>query len=1096
MLEHLAAATADALIADVVPPGLLHLLPPTPLISSVPPQPSSAPCAPPSCRRRHDRCAPSTRPSSPPSETMLPPTPSTNAPAPTILPDGFTVRYICENTGGLTPTLRSTTHSAPSTNAALHQPSAQSPTLKTPPFPGSLPLPTVSKWSPRADKTFTKSRAATSCSASLSTLPTVLSGSLPVAHNARRLFPSLCDRDDIPSCLLPNQRSDPSHLDPNSTIVYDPALTARPPPPLPTFPSRKSLLRPLHAVLDNGFLNATAACTAWAAVRDPASPQDFGPRCTPPPVSVPLLLHTTSPPRLDYADIPAAHVEGLLDWAALVAGIPATEFDGLNQNGFSDLAFVNMALSELELFDFENTCPHSLQSAVPSHRQDHLLIYEDTAFKIVDAPSTSALATIGFRHLLRTRSLNVPFAMSASAVLVTVHSAATLNHLEMLWFAKPASVSSRSHLQSLVVMLASTARRPAFPWRAAVLGLVGGALLLALPNLTPQRFASISRADILDVTARLQHALNLTHMDPPHPDVEVDSKPSWYTRASLGAGEVVEKGYIYDAGLAATDVPGRLYGEPFFATPRWRVRTILLDAAPKAGETGKTESEARTADRLRQRAEHVDARWDRHGRLQSFVHAVADDVAGAWVEEEDAVAIAIAFLTAAQTDFFAGGDATAALTAAAAAAEAAGTDGPPVGGVFSSGLGLSRDDAVVRKTLSLDLQSRRDWVVTVADGRYAGLLPLDAEVHHHIRVSNNTVAEWSSGLRLSDAYQHEAAAGRVVPQLLGTVAIALTTVGALVALGTFLMQTASQRFHWRAFWTVFGLDLAAGVLSEVNGRSQFLINASPTAPLTDQVLRKVVGAATTSVGTALVAGSCVAVTSPPFAFVRRTPWSSSSSSSSPPSLLSRLATVLLAATFLSGLTLLATVIHFTFLIPTYVESVPPIYTMLANEDSAAVTAVVFVLRSVPSTAVVGCVFQLITHWTLGWRPRHLLAAAATAALSSLTDIAATEDGRRVVSTHLHAVFVVVVKDVVLYLCYGFVFRHVIGDLRGSVATLQAMGVVSALMLWWGWSGETQLKVVSPAALLALVAFEVASPVLILALYPVDLAEVDDAKKDQ
>ncbi|KAJ1556350.1 hypothetical protein HK405_015686, partial [Cladochytrium tenue] len=150
------------------------------------------------------------------------------------------------------------------------------------------------------------------------------------------------------------------------------------------------------------------------------------------------------------------------------------------------------------------------------------------------------------------------------------------------------------------------------------------------------------------------------------------------------AGKVVEKGYVYDTGLAATDVPGRLYDEPFFATPRWRVRTILLDAAPKVGEAGKTESEARTADRLRQRAEHVDAWWDRHGRLQSFVHAVADDVAGAWSRRRTPWR-SPSFLTAAQTDFFAG-DATAALTAAA------GTDGPV--GVFSSGLGLSRDEAV------------------------------------------------------------------------------------------------------------------------------------------------------------------------------------------------------------------------------------------------------------------------------------------------------------------------------------------------------------------------------------------------------------------
>ncbi|KAJ1550864.1 hypothetical protein HK405_015713, partial [Cladochytrium tenue] len=523
-------------------------------------------------------------------------------------------------------------------------------------------------------------------------------------------------------------------------------------------------------------------------------------------------------------------------------------------------------------------------SAVPSQRQDHLLIFEDAAFKIVDAPfrvhvriggdrvvsfdpyfhvppsyarrmrnlrsfnatiaglanaafyAIFALAeTVGLRHLLRTRSLNVSFALSASAVLVTVHYAATLNHLEMLWFAKSSSVSSRSHLQSLVVTLASSAlttglsvsvaaltadgmTRRAFPhlpslshalsvsalppravrqqillstllvpmmlaydslfykfttsyldfwipsspstdpnilgstfpalssiaaaasagfieeclfravpiaggallgrrlkreslfvsvgfalqavvfsaahanypalpgyarvlellppsivfgwlflrfgllpgillhfyydlilmalpvlsvdprvfwvsqlvicatialpftycliaprlfksgerrlilyhdlepaaldvlaflrlpaWipprlpafdtrlrRAAVLGLVGGALLLALPNPNQQRFASVSRADVLDAAARLRRALNLTHMDPPHPGAEVDSEPFWYTRASLGAGEVVEKGYVYDAGLAATDVPGRLYGEPFFATPRWR----------------------------------------------------------------------------------------------------------------------------------------------------------------------------------------------------------------------------------------------------------------------------------------------------------------------------------------------------------------------------------------------------------------------------------------------------------------------------------------------------------------------------------------------
>ncbi|KAJ1557935.1 hypothetical protein HK405_014811, partial [Cladochytrium tenue] len=494
--------------------------------------------------------------------------------------------------------------------------------------------------------------------------------------------------------------------------------------------------------------------------------------------------------------------------------------------------------------------------------------------------------TIGFRHLLRTHSLNVPFAMSASAVLVTVNYAAILNHLEMLWFAKPSSVSSRSHLQSLVVTLASTARTT---------GLSVSVSALTADGMTRRAFPHLPS---------LSHALSLS---------------------------------------------------PFFATPRWRVRTILLDAAAKAGEAGKTVSEARTADRLRQRAEHVDARWDRHGRLQSFVHAVADDVAGAWVEEEDADG---------------GGG---------------GRDRWTTGGRR-----LPQRTGAVQgpRCCAQDLvpRSRRDWVVTVADGRYAGLLPLDAEVHHHIRVSNNTVAEWNSGLRLSDAYQHEAAAGRVVPQLLGTVAIALTTVGSLVALGTFLMQTASQRIHWRAFWTVFGLDLAAGVLSEVNGRSQFLINVSPTAPLTDQVLRKVVGAATTSVGTALVAGSCVAVTSP------RSP----SSAALP-------------------------------------ECAPRLH-ILANEDSAAVTAVVYILRSVPSMAVVGCVFQLITHWTQGWRPRHLVAAAATAALCSLTDIAATEDGRRVVSTHLHAVFVVVVKDVMLYLCYGFVFRHVIGDLRGSVAT--------------------------------------------------------------
>ncbi|KAJ1556351.1 hypothetical protein HK405_015687 [Cladochytrium tenue] len=323
----------------------------------------------------------------------------------------------------------------------------------------------------------------------------------------------------------------------------------------------------------------------------------------------------------------------------------------------------------------------AFDSAVPSQRQDHLLIYEDAAFKIVDAPfrvhvriggdrvvsfepffhvppsyarrmrnlryfnSTIAglanaayyaiiglATTVGLRHLLRTRSLNVPFSLSTSAVLVTVHSAATLNHLEMLWIAKPSSVSSRSHLRSLVVKLASTALRtglsvsaevfsaahasyPALPgfarvlellppsivfgwlflrfgllpgillhfyydlilialpvlsadprvfwvsqlvicatialpftscliaprlfksgerrlilyrdlepasqdvlaflrlptWipprlpafdtrlrRAAVLGLVGGALLLALPNPTPQRFASVSRADVLD----------------------------------------------------------------------------------------------------------------------------------------------------------------------------------------------------------------------------------------------------------------------------------------------------------------------------------------------------------------------------------------------------------------------------------------------------------------------------------------------------------------------------------------------------------------------------------------------------------------------
>ncbi|KAJ1529108.1 hypothetical protein HK405_002220, partial [Cladochytrium tenue] len=124
---------------------------------------------------------------------------------------------------------------------------------------------------------------------------------------------------------------------------------------------------------------------------------------------------------------------------------------------------------------------HSLQSAVPSQRQDHLLIYEDAAFKVVDAPfrvqvriggdrvvgfepffhvppsharrmknlrsfnaTIAALAnaafyaiiglaaTVGLRHLLRTRSLNVPFALSASAVLVAVNYAAILNHLEML----------------------------------------------------------------------------------------------------------------------------------------------------------------------------------------------------------------------------------------------------------------------------------------------------------------------------------------------------------------------------------------------------------------------------------------------------------------------------------------------------------------------------------------------------------------------------------------------------------------------------------------------------------------------------------------
>ncbi|KAJ3075832.1 hypothetical protein HDU98_006768 [Podochytrium sp. JEL0797] len=331
--------------------------------------------------------------------------------------------------------------------------------------------------------------------------------------------------------------------------------------------------------------------------------------------------------------------------------------------------------------------------------------------------------------------------------------------------------------------------------RAAFLSAIGAALYAIGSTIgnpgTHILGSQISKLDSLAQTALLQTHLGLTHHL---------NNTAYSALASLAVADAIDPEYVYRAKLVGSEVLAKLQQEPFFQSPRWRVRVKMAEIP--------TEAAVSDAERT-QRAEVLDVKWDRFGRLQSFSKVVWEEVTGQWMEEEEAVEIAFAFL-----------------------------QGVEAGGK-SSGLGLLKEEILPRITVAKNLKNRRDWVVTVADGRYSNL-PFAAEIRHHVTVSDGLVVHWSTSLFKTEEYQRALRSDTNGLEAILWAAKGISVVFILVVSIAFLFKAASGHVKWSLFLTMVGFDVVESALRLIIEKDLLRINIDRSSLVLPQIMSLVV----------------------------------------------------------------------------------------------------------------------------------------------------------------------------------------------------------------------------------------------------------------